>query len=164
MCGPEEALTASNKYGQLPLSQGAWSLCCRSLLIRESQASFSQCLRKAYTRAKPRTQLMKTANRCSSLCRKAWRWRPQLSLYQCKQCQEQWFTCHRSVSPASAGAAVPAKAEALTQAELQMVEASFQAPGCRQCQGPLSDTRRDGFLFCRRCAILEELSLQVEEL
>lgn len=73
-------------------------------------------------------------------------------------------TCHRSVSPASAGAAVPAKAEALTQAELQMVEASFQAPGCRQCQGPFSDTRRDGFLFCRRRAVLDELSLQVEEL
>lgn len=91
MCGPEEALAASNKCGQLSLSHGAWTLCCRNPLIRESQASFSQCLGGAYTRAKPRTQLMKTANRCSSLCRKAWRWRPQLSLYQCKQCQVQWL-------------------------------------------------------------------------
>lgn len=91
MCGPEEALADSNKCGQLPLSQGAWSLRCRNSLIRESRASFSQCLGGAYTRAKPRTQLMKTAKRCSSLCRKAWRWRPQLSLYQCIQCQVQWL-------------------------------------------------------------------------
>ena len=44
------------------------------------------------------------------------------------------------------GAAVPARVEACTQTELQMVDAAPQVPGCRSC------------------AVLEELCLQVEEL
>jgi len=38
------------------------------------------------------------------------------------------------------------------------------SPRLQGCLMPLSDTGRDGHLYCRRCAILDKLCLQVEEL
>lgn len=70
-------------------------------------------------------------------------------------------TCHR---PEGVGTAIPARLEALTQAELQPEDAALQVPGCRECLGPLSEVRRDGPPLCRRCAILQELCCQVKSL
>lgn len=62
------------------------------------------------------------------------------------------------------GAAVPARAEASTQTELQMVDTALQVTGCGECLEPLPEAMRDGRLSCRRCAVLQELCHQVEEL
>ena len=69
-----------------------------------------------------------------------------------------------AVSPIDVGVAVPARAEASTQTELQMADAALQVPGGRKCLGPLSEAKRDGPLPCRRCAILEELCCPLKEI
>lgn len=79
-------------------------------------------------------------------------------------CNSLRHSGNRAVSPTDVGAAVPARAEASTQTELQMVDAGFQVPDCRKCLGPLSEARRDGPLPCRMCAVLEDLCWQVEEI
>ncbi|XP_076217536.1 uncharacterized protein LOC143172166 [Aptenodytes patagonicus] len=72
--------------------------------------------------------------------------------------------CHRALPPAGVGTAVPAKAEALTQTALQMVDPALQVPGCRECLGPFPDAGREGLLSKRRCAVFEEMCCQAEEL
>lgn len=73
-------------------------------------------------------------------------------------------TCHRAVSSADVGAAVPARVEASTQPEPQAADAVLQVPFWRECLGPVSKVRRDVLLACRRCTFLEELCWHVEEL
>lgn len=50
------------------------------------------------------------------------------------------------------------------QTQLQMADASCQAPECRERLPLLSGARRNGPLSCRRCTLLEGLCRQVEEL
>lgn len=64
---------------------------------------------------------------------------------------------NRAVSPTDEGTAVPARAEASTQTELQMLDAALQVPGCRKYQGPLFEARAYNPLVCRRCAVMKEL-------
>lgn len=71
---------------------------------------------------------------------------------------------HGAVLPADIGAAAPARVEVLMQAELWMMSTALQAPGCRDCLGPLFEAGRDGPLSCRRYVVLEELWCQAKEL
>ena len=64
-------------------------------------------------------------------------------------------TDHRSVSPVDVGAAVPARVEALMWPELQMVDAALLVPGCTECLGPASDTRRDSHVLQEVCCLRE---------
>lgn len=66
--------------------------------------------------------------------------------------------------------AVPARAEDLTQAELQMIDAVLQLPGCRSTwvlsliPGEMAFCPPGAVLPRRSCAASEELCHQVEEL
>lgn len=71
---------------------------------------------------------------------------------------------YRAHCPAGVGAAVAVRAGALTQTQLQMIDAAPHVSGCRDRLGPLLEARRDGPLSCRWCAGFGELCCQVEEL
>ena len=68
------------------------------------------------------------------------------------------MTHHRMVSPAGVGAAVPTRAEAPTQTQLQITDAALQAPGCSECLGPLWYQEKWTSVLQKLCSLGEAVS------
>ncbi|KAK4831129.1 hypothetical protein QYF61_015432, partial [Mycteria americana] len=119
------------------------------------------------TRGLTSIYLTEAANRCCSLrsrvrrreCRRG----PQVKLCCCNV-SYMVVTCHRALSSVDVGAAVTARVEASTQTEPQAADEALQVPGWRDFLEPVSEARRDAPVACGRCAIMEVLCHQMEEL